>query len=86
MFSNGIPTLDWYNSLRSRFSDLRLRVAQNMPSDRAKASSQDKVKKVNDKHDLHDRPEKIFNCDESGFQPDQGSLKNTNECKSWLNC
>ena len=53
-----------------------------MPSDRAKASDKgivddffEKVHKVYDTHDLWDRPDCIFNTDESGYQCNQGNLK-----------
>jgi hypothetical protein len=82
LFKNGSPTLEWFYSFRGRHPDVRLRIAQNLPSDRAKASSPKIVdeffKKVHDvytEHNLWDRPENIFNCDESGYQADQGKLR-----------
>ena len=34
-----------------------------------------KVKEVYDKHDFHNKPSHVFNCDESGFQCNQGKVR-----------
>ena len=34
-----------------------------------------KIKAIFDQYDLHGRPDKIYNCDESGFQPEQRSIR-----------
>ena len=56
--------------------------AQNISEIRAKSVSPDvmdawfeKYKRIYDNHDLKNFPGNIFNCDESGFQPEQRSLR-----------
>ena len=80
LFKTGAPTIEWYSGFRHHNPESSLRKAQNMPSDRAKASDKgivdffEKVQKVYDKHDLWDRPDCIFNTDESGYQCNQFSV------------
>ena len=77
MYKNGKPIIEWYYSLKSRPPDLQTRGPQTLASDRARAADTkivvdffEKVKGFMQKNALWDRPENVFNCDESGNQCD----------------
>ena len=74
--------MEWFYCFRGRHPNLRLRIAQNMPSDQTKASDPKivddffvKVEGIYARYELWDRPENIFNKYESGYQCDQGRMK-----------
>ena len=61
---------------------LKSKNAQMISEIRAKSANPEiidewfkKFKAIFDQYDLHGRPDKIYNCDESGFQPEQRSIK-----------
>ena len=83
LFVNGSPHPNFYHRFISRHSHkLKTMKAQNISEIRAKSVSPDvmdewfeKYKRIYDKHDLKNFPGNIFNCDESGFQPEQRSVR-----------
>lgn len=72
-----------YSGILRRHKDrLSIRMSNNLPSNRAKASNSKtidkwfkKVKVIYDEHDFHSKPFHIFNCDETGMTSDTGALK-----------
>ena len=74
------PGDKWYKGFLKRHPDLRSRLAQNMPSDRArtvnKAVIVDFFSKLKDLCAQYSfLPEDMYNADESGFQCDHGKLR-----------
>ncbi|KAJ8942948.1 hypothetical protein NQ314_009861 [Rhamnusium bicolor] len=73
----------WIKSFENRWKkEIRNRVAQNLPKNRAEACSletlndfYEKFKNAIEGLDLSNKPQNIFNCDESGFQTDAGIQK-----------
>lgn len=71
------------SGFEKRWKDqLSRRVAQNLPKNRAEACSAEvlqdfyvKLKDAIQRNNLEQRPQNIFNCDESGFQTDVGIQK-----------
>ncbi|KAI4463183.1 hypothetical protein MML48_4g00006683 [Holotrichia oblita] len=82
-FKDGIPGKDWITGFEKRWREnLRRRVAQNLPKNRAEACSkevlQDFYNKLNNsiqRLQLQRKPQNIFNCDETGLQTDCGVQK-----------
>ncbi|KAJ8951729.1 hypothetical protein NQ318_012580 [Aromia moschata] len=78
-FKNGLPGKDWLSGFEKRWKEqLSRRVAQNLPMNRAKACSDEiledfynKIKQAIERNKLENKPQNIFNCDESGFQTDK---------------
>ena len=61
---------------------LKSKNAQMISEIRAKSATPEiidewfkKIKVIFDQYDLHGRTDKIYNCDESGFQPEQRSIR-----------
>ncbi|XP_060602883.1 uncharacterized protein LOC132755959 [Ruditapes philippinarum] len=68
------PSDDWFTKFFGRHPDLAQRKAENMDNARVSMSSTRMLdnffpllKSVLDKYNLKDKPERIFNCDETGF-------------------
>ena len=79
IFKSGKPTDKWYYSFLNRHPDLRVRLAQNIASDRARSVSNEILKDFYDKllkiiEENNITQEDIYNTDETGFQCDQGYL------------
>ena len=56
--------------------------AQNLCENRAKSATKEvfdewfvKVGKIFDEHGFHGKPSYIYNCDETGFQPEQNEIR-----------
>lgn len=82
-FKNGAPTRDWYYGFIQRWNH-RLKIMNSMKLEiaRAKAVTPNtvdgwfaKLHSVLSKHGLLNKPQQIFNCDESGFRDDPGRKK-----------
>jgi hypothetical protein len=79
-FINGEPTKDWYYGFLKRWSnDLKLMHSSSLENNRAKGVTQEIIDgwfsilhKVLTKLDLFDKPQNIFNTDESGFCDEPG--------------
>ncbi|KAI4455461.1 madf domain transcription factor [Holotrichia oblita] len=82
-FRDGLPGVDWCIAFEKRWKqEISRRVAQNLPKNRALAGTHDvmldfhnKIKELTEKYDLTNKPQNIFNCDETGFQTDAGTQK-----------
>lgn len=82
-FRDGLPGVDWCIAFERRWKhELSRRVAQNLPKNRALAGTHDvmldfhnKIKELIEKYDLANKPQNIYNCDETGFQTDAGTQK-----------
>lgn len=82
-FKDGKPGRDWMYSFENRWKTvLTRRVSQPLPANRAYACNDhilsdfyDKLEAVLDRLQLHDKPQNIFNVDETGFQTDVGVRK-----------
>ena len=81
-FKNGQPTRDWYYGFIRRWKD-KLKIMTSSILEKVRAdvtvSTVDgwfaKLHSVLSKYDLFNKPEQIFNCDESGFRDDPGKKK-----------
>ena len=70
LFKNGSPHPNFYFKFMNRHRDkLKTMKAQNISEVRAKSATPE----VFDQ--FHDKPGHIYNCDESGFQPDPGNVR-----------
>lgn len=82
-FKNGLPGKDWLAGFQKRWKNqLSRRIAQNLPKNRAEACSDEvmrdfakKLKATIERNNLENKPQNIFNCDETGFQTDVGIQK-----------
>jgi hypothetical protein len=82
-FRDGKPGLDWMRSFEKRWaSDLARRVGQPLPLNRAYACNKTviddfftKLSAVFERLNLHNKPQNVFNVDETRFQTDIGSQK-----------
>lgn len=82
-FKNNLPGIDWCKAFERRWkSDISMRVAQNLPKNRAAAGSSEIIEhfyetllSILTKYDLLNKPQNIYNCDETGFQTDAGVQK-----------
>ena len=89
-FKNGKPGLDWVLAFESRWKDqLSRRVSQPLPANRAFACNNrvvddffDKLSASVDRLDIRNKPQNIFNVDETGFSTDIG--KQNFYCKRGL--
>ncbi|CAF2130867.1 unnamed protein product [Rotaria magnacalcarata] len=79
---NGVPTRDWYYGFLRRWKD-RLKIMNSTKLEKVRAdvtlSTVDgwfaKLHSVLLKLDLFNKPQQLFNCDESGFRDDPGKKK-----------
>ncbi|CAF4623775.1 unnamed protein product, partial [Didymodactylos carnosus] len=82
-FPNGAPTRDWYYGFVKRWKDtLKLMNSVKLEKVRAKGVTTEtvngwfaKLHSVLLKLNLFDKPQQIYNCDESGFNDDPGKKK-----------
>lgn len=82
-FKNNLPGVDWCVAFEKRWKkEISRRVAQNLPKNRALAGASEIMDnfhtilmRLYDECQLHNRPQNIFNCDETGFQTDVGKQK-----------
>jgi len=77
--NDGRFSCEWFMKFMIRHPQLSKRIANNMQSTRAVAMNKgkliewfDKLKQVFDEHDFYNHPERLWNCDESGFQCNAG--------------
>jgi len=82
IFKNGIPSDEWFTAFLKRHPILAQRCTSNIQKNRCLATQAsvidewfNKLKTIYDENDFHHKPFHIFNCDESGFQCDQGKCK-----------
>ena len=83
IFKNGKPGVEWMYGFEERWKDqLTRRVGQPLPANRAYACNKavvddffEKLTTTMNRLNLMDKPQNIFNVDESGFQTDIGSQK-----------
>ncbi|CAF1314605.1 unnamed protein product [Rotaria sordida] len=81
-FKNGEPTRDWYYGFVTRWKD-KLKIMNSSKIEKVRAdvtiSTIDgwfaKLHSVLSKLDLFNKPQQLFNCDESGFRDDPGKKK-----------
>jgi hypothetical protein len=81
-FKNGEPTRDWYYSFVRRWKN-KLKIMNSIKLEKVRAdvtsSTVDgwfaKLHSVLSKLDLFNKPQQLFNCDESGFRDDPGKKK-----------
>ncbi|CAF1272071.1 unnamed protein product [Rotaria sp. Silwood1] len=81
-FKNGEPTRDWYYGFIARWKD-KLKIMNSSKIEKVRAdvtmSTIDdwfaKLHSVLSKLDLFNKPQQLFNCDESGFRDDPGKKK-----------
>lgn len=79
-FVNGSPTKDWYYGFLRRWNNnLKVMVSHSLENARAKGVTQEVIdgwfnvlEKVLLKLEILDKPERIFNTDESGFADEAG--------------
>lgn len=82
-FKDGLPGEDWCRQFENRWrNQLSRRISQNLPKNRADACSAEiiedfflKLNETVERLGLQNKPENIYNCDESGFQTDAGQQK-----------
>lgn len=80
-FKNGVPGADWFISFRRR-NNLSIKVPQNIEYARKKATDPfiiyeyfDKLKALLDELDLHDKPDQVWNLDETSMSIDPSKTK-----------
>lgn len=83
-FTNGRPGRKWFERFISDHPELTVRKSEQFPEARAKASADSSVHahwfnqvlgKAMDDTKLHDKPQNIYNVDETGFMTDPSSEK-----------
>lgn len=81
-FTNSRPGDDWYRAFMHRNPTLSLKKPEQLQKCRATARVPDVIydfydllKAELDKHDLHDKPFFVYNCDESGFPSDPSKMR-----------
>jgi transposase-like protein len=83
LFKNGIPGRSFFRGFLSRWNHvISRRLAGNLPVNRAAALSShninqffDLCQKYYDYLDIHNKPQNVYNVDESGLSGSQGSLQ-----------
>nr|CAD7431260.1 unnamed protein product [Timema monikensis] len=81
-FVNNRPGHDWYTGFMKRHPSLSLKKAEMLQKVRIDARDPevvydffDMLRRVYDEHEMKDRGDFIFNCDESGFPSDPSKLR-----------
>ena len=81
LFKNGRPSEDWYYDFTKRHDELTIRTSNNMASNRTTATNEEtskvwfeKIEKIYNEHNFHQKPCHIFKIDEIGMICDQGNL------------
>lgn len=82
-FKDGFPGNDWCAAFEKRWKQqISNRVAQNLPKNRAMAGHPDilmdfytKLNDIMTKLDITNKPQNVYNCDETGFQTDAGKQR-----------
>jgi hypothetical protein len=79
LFKNTRPSEDWYYDFVKRHDELTIRNSTNLPANRAEAADGEafnawfeRIEKIYDENNFHEKPCHIFNCDEIGMICDQG--------------
>lgn len=83
LFKKGAPHPNYYQKFMKRHrNELKTMKAQNLCENRAKSATKEvfdewfvKVGKIFDEHGFHEKPSYIYNCDETGFQPEQNEIR-----------
>lgn len=83
LFKGGIPTKKWYNGFIKKYeNEISIRKASGMQAVRAVATQPkiidnwfEQLSEIYRKNNLNDKPMHVLNCDESGYQFDQGSVE-----------
>ena len=83
MFKNDVPGDDYWRCLKARRPDLVIRTAESCGINRMKGTTRtvvnkyfDDLEKIVTQMDLSDKPDRIWNCDETGlqFSPNPGKV------------
>lgn len=83
-FKNGVPGKAWWNGLERRHSEIAIRRPEKLGTVKARMLNREVVntyvstlKTTMDKLQLHDKPNLVWNCDESGKQLEHTPVKVT---------